>query len=250
MRMDDKKFNKWFSAFILVGMTVALLLTTAIKMGDASSGRGLLLLAAFGSLMGVLATVCSANGHIITFLFGLLDVAIYGAMCLMNWRDGGSGLGNAVLHFVYFVPMQFVGFAQWKKRGSNASGQVKARRLSGRQWAILGPAFLAATLVLYWIIARFDRSAAEGFLRMAVVLDVLPLVCNIFGQALMSTAYREQWFFWIGVNVFSIWMWSRTLATGGGSYAVIYIIKYSFYLINSLNGLRIWHNLSKTEDVA
>lgn len=247
--MDDRRFNKWFSAFILIGMTVALVLTTAIKSGQAAEGRGLLLLAAFGSLMGVLATVCSANGRIITFFFGLLDVAVYGAMCLMNWRDGGSGLGNAVLHFAYFVPMQFVGFAQWRKRGANASGQVRARRLGGRQWAILAPAFLLATVVLYFVIARFDKSAAEGFLRTAVVLDVLPLVCNIFGQALMSTAYREQWFFWIGVNVFSIWMWSRSLATGGGSYAIIYIIKYSFYLVNALNGLRIWHNLSKPADV-
>ena len=103
-------------------------------------------------------------------------------------------------------------------------------------------------MVFYLVIARFDKSAADGFLKMAVVLDVLPLVCNIFGQALMSTAYREQWFFWIGVNVFSIWMWARALSTGGGSYSVIYIIKYSFYLINSFNGLRIWHNLSKKAD--
>ena len=246
--MDDKKFNRWFSAFILVGMSVALVLTTAIKFAGADSGKGWLLLAAFGSLMGVLATVSSANGRIITFLFGLLDVAIYGAMCLMNWRDGGSGLGNAVLHFVYVVPMQFVGFAQWRRRGSNETGQVKARRLDGRQWIWVSLAFLASTVVFYLVIARFDKSAADGFLKMAVVLDVLPLACNIFGQALMSTAYREQWFFWIGVNIFSIWMWARALSTGGGSYSVIYIIKYSFYLINSFNGLRIWHNLSKKAD--
>ena len=247
--MDDKKFNRWFSAFILIGMSVALVLTTGIKLRGAESGQGLLLLAAFGSLMGVLATVCSANGKIVTFLFGLLDVAIYGAMCLMNWRDGGSGLGNAVLHFVYFVPMQFVGFFQWRRRGSNSEGQVHARRLDGRQWGWLSLAVIVSTVIFYLVIARFDKSVAEGFLKMAVVLDVLPLVCNIFGQALMSAAYREQWFFWIGVNVFSIWMWARTLSTGGGSYAVIYLIKYSFYLVNSLNGLRIWHNLSKKEDV-
>ena len=249
MPMDDQKFNRWFSAFILIGMTVALVLTTAIKIGRAPGEEGLLLLAAFGSLMGVLATVSSANGHIITFLFGLLDVAIYGAMCLMNWHDGGSGLGNAVLHFAYFVPMQFVGFFQWRRRGSNTSGQVHARRLNPRQWPWVILAFVVSTVVMYFVIARFDRSAAQSFLKMAVILDVLPLVCNVFGQMLMSTAYREQWFFWIGVNVFSIWMWARSLSSGGGSYALIYIIKYSFYLINSLNGLRIWHNLSKGEDV-
>lgn len=30
-------------------------------------------------------------------------------------ENGSSGLGNAVLHFLYFVPMQLVGFVQWRK---------------------------------------------------------------------------------------------------------------------------------------
>ena len=248
--MDDKKFNRWFSAFILVGMSVALVLTTAIKFAGADSGKGWLLLAAFGSLMGVLATVSSANGRIITFLFGLLDVAIYGAMCLMNWRDGGSGLGNAVLHFVYFVPMQFVGFAQWRKRGADAGSKVRARRLTGKQWAVTTAAFVAGSVLAYFILAQFDRSAAQTFIKWAVVLDVLPLACNIVGQLLMSTAYMDQWFFWIGVNVTSICMWSATLASSpDSSYAVIYIIKYSFYLLNSFNGLRIWLGLSREDPV-
>ena len=223
-------------------MTVVTCIVTAIKLGDAGDGEHLwLLLSAFGSLMGVLATVCSANGWIITFLFGFLDVSIYGVACWMNWREGGSGLGNALLHFAYFVPMQLVGFLQWKRRGAKAAHQVKARRLSpSMRWAWLGIS-LVATVVLYLIIARFDRSAATGFLKEAVVLDVIPLVCNIIGQLLMSTAYMEQWIFWMAVNVFSIALWLNS----DQSFAPVYIVKYSFYLINSINGLRIWNRLSK-----
>ena len=242
---DDKTFNRWFNAFILIGMSVALIITTALKLGDAGgAGRTLLLVSAFGSLMGVLATVCSANARILTFAFGLLDVAIYGVVCFINWKNGGSGLGNALLHALYFVPMQFIGFYQWRKRGADASSQVRARRLSGRQWALYTAAFVLGTVVSYLVIARFDRSAAEGFLKVAVVLDVLPMMCNILGQLLMSTAYMEQWIFWIGVNVTSILMWSFALK-GGGDFALIYLIKYAFYLLNSLNGLRIWIRLSR-----
>ena len=242
LRMTEKQFNKYFNAFILIGMTVVTCIVTAIKLGDAGDGEHLwLLLSAFGSLMGVLATVCSANGWIITFLFGFLDVSIYGVACWMNWREGGSGLGNALLHFAYFVPMQLVGFLQWKRRGAKSSHQVKARRLSpSMRWAWLGIS-LVATVVLYLIIARFDRSAATGFLKEAVVLDVIPLVCNIIGQLLMSTAYMEQWIFWMAVNVFSIALWLNS----DQSFAPVYIVKYSFYLINSINGLRIWNRLSK-----
>ena len=220
LRMTEKQFNKYFNAFILIGMTVVTCIVTAIKLGDAGDGEHLwLLLSAFGSLMGVLATVCSANGWIITFLFGFLDVSIYGVACWMNWREGGSGLGNALLHFAYFVPMQLVGFLQWKRRGAKAAHQVKARRLSpSMRWAWLGISLVAT-----------------------VVLDVIPLVCNIIGQLLMSTAYMEQWIFWMAVNVFSIALWLNS----DQSFAPVYIVKYSFYLINSINGLRIWNRLSK-----
>ena len=247
--MDNNRFNKFFSAFILIGMATVTVLATALKFGPADlQGRWLLIFAAFGSLMGVAATVASANGRIITFLFGLLDVAIYGAMCLINWKNGSSGLGNAVLHFAYFVPMQFVGFFQWKKRGSNKEGSVKARRLDWKQRLLATGIFLAGSIIAYLIIARFDKSAADTFIKTAVVLDVLPLMCNIIGQLLMSTAYMEQWIFWIGVNIFSIAMWSVTLHQDpGSSYALIYIVKYSFYLLNSVNGLRNWLILSKPE---
>ena len=246
--MKEETFNKWFNVFILGGMTIALIITTVLKLGNAQAGRMLLVISAFGSLMGVLSTVCSANGRILTFLFGLLDVTIYGAMCFVNWRSGGSGLGNFILHAVYFVPMQFVGFFQWRKRGAGSESKVKARRLNGSQWLIYTAAFVAGTVAAYFIIARFDKSAAEGFIRVAVVLDVIPLVCNIIGQLLMSAAYVEQWIFWIGVNVTSILMWSFSLREGTGDFAVIYIVKYSFYLLNAINGLRIWAGLSRKSE--
>ena len=241
MAFNDQKFNKWFNAFILIGMTVAVIITTAMKLDAAQTGKVLLLVSAFGSLMGILSTVCSANGIIWTFLFGLFDVAIYAVVCFISGK-----YGNAAQHALYFVPMQFVGFWQWKKRGAHASDKkVKARRLNPRQWLVTGAAFLAVSVAAYLILARFDKSAAEGFLKTAVLMDALAMVCNIFGQYLMSTAYMEQWYFWIGVNVFSVVMWAQTLRGAADSYAIIYIIKYSFYLVNSLNGLRIWMELSR-----
>ena len=245
--MDNNKFNKYFSAFVLIGMAVATITATAIKFGPAEpQARLLLVISALGSLMGVAASVTSANGLAINFIFGIFNVSIYASICLYNWYNGGSGLGHALLHFLYMLPMQIVGLVQWHKRGHNEVGSVNARRLEPRKrWMIAG-LYLAASVVAYIIISQFDRSAANTFIKVAVVLDVLPLMCNIIGQLLMSTAYMEQWFFWIGVNVFSIVMWSNALAQDpDSSYATIYIIKYSFYLINAINGLRNWLILSK-----
>ena len=158
----------------------------------------------------------------------------------------GQKYGNALLHALYFMPMQFVGFFQWKRRSSGESGKLRARRFTGKQWLIYGSLYVAGLILVYLILARFDKSAAETFIKIAVLTDAISTMCNIFGQMLMSMAYMEQWVFWIGVNVSSVIMWVVTLVSQKNSdYAVIYIIKYSFYLLNSLNGLRIWLKLSK-----
>lgn len=241
--MTEKQFNKYFNAFILIGMAVVTVLVTAIKFRSAENGQWLLLISAFGSLMGVLCTVLSANGHILTFLFGLIDVSIYGAMCL-----AGARYGNAALHLLYFLPMQFIGFFQWKKRGAKADKEVKARRLSGKQWLLYSGLFLAGLVIAYYVLLAMDKTEVAGVVKWLVLMDAFSMMCNLIGQFLLSTAYMDQWFFWIGVNVSTIIMWVLTLRQDPSSaYATIYIVKYSFYLLNSFNGLRIWLNLSRQQ---
>ena len=241
--MTEKTFNKWFNTFILVGMAVVTVVVTAIKFRDADSGRAMLVVSAFGSLMGVLCTVCAASGRILTFLFGILDVSIYGVMCLL-----GTRYGNAALHLLYFLPMQFIGYFQWRKRGAEQKSKVQARRLTGKQWLLYGVIFLAGLSVAYFILAALDKTEAAGIVKWLVFLDAFSMMCNILGQYLLSTAYMDQWFFWIAVNVSTILMWVLTLRQAPDTaFAHIYIVKYSFYLVNSLNGLRIWLNLSRPE---
>lgn len=241
--MNSERFNKWFNAFILIGMTTAMVLTTVIKLQSAETGQAMLIVAAFGSLMGVLSTVCSANGKIITFLFGFFDVAIYGAMCYL-----GGNYGNAALHILYFLPMQFIGFWQWKKRGASTGKSVKARRLSGKQRLLYGGLFIPGLAVCYLILNAVGNTDAAEVFKMAILMDALSTMCNIFGQLLMSTAFMEQWIFWLGVNVASVVMWSlKLIQSEDSSYALIYVIKYSFYLLNALNGLRIWIRLSRPD---
>ena len=239
----SENFNRWFNAFILVGMAVVTLVVLAFKLHDAQDGRALLIIAAVGSLAGVLANVLSANGRILTFLFGLIDVTIYGAMCLT-----GARYGNAALHLLYFLPMQVVGFVQWKGRGAEGREPVRARRLTGRQWLLFSSLFLAGLVAAYFILSALDKTEAAGVVRWLVLMDALSMMCNLIGQYLLSTAYMEQWYFWIGVNIASVVMWVLTLRQSpDSSYAAIYIVKYAFYLLNSLNGLRIWIALSRPD---
>lgn len=246
------RFNLVFNIFLVTGMLVAVTITTIFKLQQPGVKAFMLLLAAFGSVMGVVNTVMSANGNILTFVFGFIDVLVGTIVYL----DNGI-MGNFALHAFYFLPMQFVGFWQWSKRGakvrSGGEGEsgLKARRLTARQWGCLIAGIVLCVTALYFILLYIDvTKLSAGRIvdidRRKILLDAVVMSLNIAGQVLMSLAFMEQWYIWILVNVSSISLWTVAVVSGAGSgNAAVMLIKYIFYLLNSLNGLRIWLNLSR-----
>lgn len=244
MRMNDKKFNKWFSAVLMTLMVIAIAITTGFKLTEPGARVALILVAATGSVMGVASSVLSANGIIWTFIFGLLDIAC----CLIVDADNGIW-GDFSLHLFYLLPMNIVGIYQWRKRGAvGAKTEVKARRLTPKQrWWVLA-ATVAGLAAIYGILlaVKFWTVDPATINRTQVFADAARTTFNIGGQVLMALAFYEQWYLWILVNVASILLWGSTMvSSAASSYTVVMFVKYCFYLINSFNGLRIWYNLSK-----
>ncbi len=251
---NRNRANLAFNIFLVAGMVLAVSVTTIFKLRQPEVKTLMLLLAAFGSVMGVVNTVMSANGNILTFVFGFIDVLIGTIVYL----DNGI-MGTFALHAFYFLPMQFVGFWQWSKRGANLrsggdGSHLKARRLTGRQWIWLTVGIFIGIAALYLILlyvdgAKLDAGRIESIDKPKILLDAVVMVLNIVGQVLMSLAFMEQWFIWILVNVSSISLWSVAVVSGAGSgNAAVMLIKYVFYLLNSLNGLRIWLSLSRRDE--
>ena len=245
------RFNLAFNIFLVTGMLVAVTITTIFKLQQPGVRTFMLLLAAFGSVMGVVNTVMSANGNILTFVFGFIDVLIGTIVYL----DNGI-MGCFALHAVCFRPMQFIGFWQWSKRGAKVrSGEewahLKARRLTGRQWAWLAAGIFIGIAALYLILlyvdgAKLAAGKIDSVDKSKILLDAVVMILNIAGQVLMSLAFMEQWYIWLLVNISSISLWSVAVINGAGSgNAAVMLIKYVFYLLNSINGLRIWLSLSK-----
>lgn len=247
-----KDFNFWFNAFILIGMATAVTIVNATSIANAETQIFKQLIIAVGALMGVINIVLSANGNIWTFLFGVLDVSI----CSYANLDSGN-IGQFLQHVLYFLPMQFVGYWQWRKRGAGdrqedgSATKVQARRLNRRQWEYVLLASIGGTVLTYFILYWIDMSQINsGRLleldKSKILLDALVVSLNIVGQVLMSLAYAEQWYLWNLVNIFSIMLWTnRMFSIEASGYTVVMLIKYIFYLLNSVNGLRIWLKLSK-----
>lgn len=240
---NEERFNKIFNAFILLGMAVCVVISCVMKCAEPGARTALLIISAFGALMGVISTVLSANGSIWTFLFGLIDVTIYSYMLFDSKMPS-----QFILHVGYFIPMEFIGFFQWRKRGADGKKQVRAQRLNGRKWvqyALLFAGVFAVSLAFgYFALTK----AGEPVVASKILLDSAATTANIVALVMMAFAYMEQWYLWTLVNISSVVLWTITMIKEpGAGYAIIPLVKYSFYLINGINGIRIWRNLSAKE---
>ena len=191
------------------------------------------------AIAGVLCVVLVAKGSIWNYLFGLVNVTMY---AYISYKT--SVYGDAALNARYYLPMQFIGWWQWRKRGaamSESEGkdvQVKARRFTWRQRAILAAGCTIAVI-------------AGGFLLRYLndpqpFKDSTTTVLSIVAQALMALAFMEQWVLWIITNIVSVVMWVVFLSKGE-PHAAVMVIMWSFYLLNSINGLRVWLRLSRSK---
>lgn len=190
-------------------------------------------------IAGVLCVVLVAKGSIWNYLFGIINVSMY---AYISYK--ASLYGDAALNAFYYVPMQFIGWWQWRRRGaamneaeSGGNGvQVKARRFTWRQRAILAAGCAAAVIAVGFILRHLGDPQPFK--------DSTTTVLSIVAQALMALAFMEQWALWIITNVVSVVMWC-VCAARGEAHAAVMVIMWTFYLLNSLNGFRVWLKLSR-----
>ena len=196
-------------------------------------------LGSMAAITGVLCVVLVAKGSIWNYLFGLVNVSLY---AYISYK--ASLYGDAALNALYYLPMQFIGWWQWRRRGAAMSAaeagdsgvQVKARRFTWKQRAIL---FLGCAVAV----------VAVGFLLKHVgdpqpFKDSTTTVLSIVAQMLMALAFMEQWALWIITNIVSVVMWCVCVSRGE-AHAGVMVIMWMFYLLNSINGMRVWMKLSK-----
>ena len=191
------------------------------------------------AITGVLCVVLVAKGSIWNYLFGLVNVSLY---AYISYK--ASLYGDAGLNAFYYLPMQFIGWWQWRKRGAATSAaesgdngvQVKARRMTWNQRMALFLGCAAAVIAVGFILKHFNDPQPFK--------DSTTTVLSIVAQALMALAFMEQWALWIITNIVSVVMWCVCVSRGE-AHAGVMVIMWVFYLLNSINGMRVWIRLSK-----
>ena len=232
-----------FDWVLIAGTFLAIVLSAFLVTGIGNAVRDFdWWLTSVAAMLNICCCVCSAKGSRWTFLFGALYNAMYTYYCIAT-----AHYGNAAVYGLCFLPLQLVGWLQWRKIGNaEDSSQVAAKRLSWKARGIIAALSLAVMAGLWFILDAVGGEDSE--------VDSMCTVVCIIAQLLLTFAYTEQWFLWIAVNVLTILMWNMSaadsLAAGesiGSDFNLV--ICYVFVLLNSINGLVVWMKLSKSRDM-
>ena len=232
--MNDNRILSPYDWFLIVGVVASNIIYTVLS-GSVD------IIGSIAGIAGVLCVVLVAKGSIWNYLFGLVNVSLY---AYISYK--ASLYGDAVLNALYYVPMQFIGWWQWRKRGAAMSGseaagkgvQVRARRFSWTQRAVLAAGCAVAVVAGGFVLRHFGDPQPFK--------DSTTTLLSIVAQALMALAFMEQWALWIITNVVSVIMWTICVARGE-AHAAVMVIMWSFYLLNSINGMRVWIRLSRPD---
>ena len=228
----NNKVLSFYDWFLIAGVIASNIIYSALS-GNVD------IVGSVAGIAGVLCVVLVAKGSIWNYLFGIINVSMY---AYISYK--ASLYGDAALNAVYYVPMQFIGWWQWRKRGAAMSAaeagesgvQVKARRFTCNQRILLALGCAAGVIAVGYVLKHFGDPQPFK--------DSATTVLSIVAQALMALAFMEQWALWIITNIISVVMWCICVARGE-AHAAVMVIMWTFYLLNSLNGFRVWMNLSR-----
>lgn len=186
------------------------------------------------SWTGMITVVLVAKGRISNYLFGIINVSVYGFLALQS-----QFYGEVMLNWGYYLPLQFIGYYIWSRnKNEDSIDEVKVARLSNRR-RLLWVCLSISGIFTYGLFLKYLNGQLPFF-------DSASTTLSVIAQYLMIRRVKEQWIVWIVINVVSIYMWTDIYLSTGNSIAIL--VMWIAYLVNSFYGLYNWTKLESKQD--
>lgn len=190
------------------------------------------LMGIISSTTGVLCVICTGKGKLSAYLFGLVNCVLY---AIISYQ--ATYYGETMLNALYYVPMQFVGFRIWAKNMNPETGEVRKRHMRPVH-RIITVAAMAVGTVLYGMLLAYLGDAMPYVDSFTTVSSVAAMIISVW-------MYAEQWWIWVAVDVFSVYMWWVSFSAGQDNMATL--LMWVVYLGNAVIMLLKWEGEIRRE---
>ena len=183
------------------------------------------LMGIISSTTGVACVVCTGKGKLSAYGFGLVNSILYAVIAYK-----AALYGETMLNALYYAPMQFVGFSVWNKHINQETKEVEKNHMPWpHRLALL--AVICAGTCLYGLLLRRLGDAMP-------FVDSFTTVSSVIAMVISVKMFAEQWWIWVAVDIFSIYMWWCNFTSGSDNMATL--LMWVVYLGNAVIMLVKW----------
>lgn len=212
----------WFEKLFMLSMLLAQIVVFCVA-PDTPLGI-------ISGIAGVISVVLCAKGKLSFYFIGFVQTISY---LILAWHN--QFYGEVIENIFYLVTMVW-GIFVWKnnmEQNDDGTADVKANKFSVIQWILAIIGTIIATIGMgYWLTTIGSAQAYT---------DAATNVMAIFAQLLMVRRYREQWIWWIVIDILCIKMW---FIAGNWSMVAMYIA----WTANCIYGWYNWSKLNKQQN--
>lgn len=181
-------------------------------------------------IAGVISVVLCAKGKVAFYFIGFVQTISY---LFLAWQNCFYG---EVLENIFYLVTMVWGIFVWKKnsvQNEDGTEDVAAKKFTSVQWiaSIVGTA-IATVAMGYWL---------ESIGSAQAYTDAATNILAIFAQLLMVRRYREQWIWWLIIDLLCIKMW---FVAGNWSMVAMYVA----WTANCVYGWYNWSKLNKNQN--
>lgn len=187
-------------------------------------------LSMIAGVAGVASVVMCAKGRLEFYFIGFIQNFTYMFLAWQNkfYLECGENL--------FYIITMIWGIFVWKanmNKNDDGTAEVKAKKFTPVQWVLSIVGTIVATIAMGYFGTTIGSAQAYT--------DAATNVMAIFAQILMVRRYREQWIWWLVIDLLNIKMWAMV---GNWSMVAMYIA----WTANCIYGWINWSKLNKTNE--
>lgn len=169
---------------------------------------------------GIISVVLCSQRKISFYFFGFIQLFTY---MYLAWQQ--RFYGELVENIFYIITM-IIGIITWLKNYNNDEQIVESKRLSNIQLSIIISIMILLCILFGYYMNNYTDNTQP-------YMDAFSTIPAFIAQTLLMLRYREQWIFWIIIDIVSIFMWGFA-----GNW--IMVIQFIFWTLNCLYGYIKW----------
>lgn len=178
------------------------------------------LISLISGVTGIISVILCSQRKISFYFFGFIQLGTY---MYLAWQQRFYG---ELIENVFYIITMLIGIVVWLKNYNTEEQIVESKRLSDRLFYIIC-SIMVFICILFGYYMKYFTDNTQPF------MDSFSTVPAFIAQTLLMLRYREQWIFWIIIDVVSIFMW--LFADNW-----IMVIQFIFWTMNCIYGYRKW----------